>query len=161
MRINELARELEVKAKTILEYLAEIGTKEEKSHSSSVDEKLAATIIAHFQQQTEAPSPAEVPAAEEPALPAEPEEKAAPAKVETARAVPPPPQPRVPPTLEARPTPVRKPPVPSEPPPTPRRRTGFWPSGISMSDWPPRVRSASCSIPPCCGCSCAAACVCL
>ena len=37
IRINELARELEVKAKVLIEFLPEIGVTEKKTHSSSLD----------------------------------------------------------------------------------------------------------------------------
>ena len=55
MRINELARELEVKAKAILEYLAEIGIQDKKSHSSSIEEDLAEKVKAHFREAEAAP----------------------------------------------------------------------------------------------------------
>src|SRR5438477_12715637 len=41
VRINELARELEVKAHEILERLPELGVSEKKTHSSSIDEDVA------------------------------------------------------------------------------------------------------------------------
>jgi translation initiation factor IF-2 len=41
IRINELARELEVKAHEILERLPEVGVTEKKTHSSSIDEDAA------------------------------------------------------------------------------------------------------------------------
>src|ERR1039457_1139071 len=41
IRINELARELEVKAHEILEPLPEVGVSEKKTHSSSIDEDAA------------------------------------------------------------------------------------------------------------------------
>jgi len=41
IRINELARELEVKAHEILERLPELGVSEKKTHSSSIDEDVA------------------------------------------------------------------------------------------------------------------------
>jgi len=41
IRINELARELEVKAHEILERLPELGVTEKKTHSSSIDEDVA------------------------------------------------------------------------------------------------------------------------
>ena len=44
MRINELARDLEVKARAILEYLAELGIEDKKSHSSSIDEELTEKV---------------------------------------------------------------------------------------------------------------------
>jgi translation initiation factor IF-2 len=50
MRINELARELEVKAKAIIDYLAEIGIEDKRSHSSSIEGELIERIKAHFQR---------------------------------------------------------------------------------------------------------------
>ncbi len=41
IRINELARELEVKPKVILELLPEVGVTEKKTHSSSIEEDAA------------------------------------------------------------------------------------------------------------------------
>src|ERR1035438_1486104 len=41
IRINELARELEIKAHEILERLPEVGVSEKKTHSSSIDEDAA------------------------------------------------------------------------------------------------------------------------
>ena len=54
MRINELAREVEVKAKAIIDYLAEIGIEDKRSHSSSIEGDLANKVTAHFQAQAEA-----------------------------------------------------------------------------------------------------------
>ncbi len=51
IRINELARELEVKAKFILDYLPEAGVTEKKTHSSSIDEAAAEKVRAHFRAQ--------------------------------------------------------------------------------------------------------------
>lgn len=44
IRINELARELEVKPNKILELLPELGVQEKKTHSSSIDEDVAINI---------------------------------------------------------------------------------------------------------------------
>src|SRR5688572_29638631 len=44
VRINELARELEVKPNRILELLPEFGVEEKKTHSSSIDEDVAIAI---------------------------------------------------------------------------------------------------------------------
>ncbi len=41
IRINELARELEVKAKAIIDYLPEAGVTEKKTHSSSIEVEVA------------------------------------------------------------------------------------------------------------------------
>src|SRR5260370_1304751 len=44
IRINELARELEVKPNRILELLPELGVQEKKTHSSSIDEDVAVIV---------------------------------------------------------------------------------------------------------------------
>ncbi len=44
IRINELARELEIKPNKILELLPELGVSEKKTHSSSIDEDVAEQI---------------------------------------------------------------------------------------------------------------------
>src|SRR5271166_2772650 len=41
IRINELARELEIKAHEVLDRLPELGVTEKKTHSSSIDEDVA------------------------------------------------------------------------------------------------------------------------
>ena len=48
IRINELARELEVKAHEILELLPELGVVEKKTHSSSIDEDVAVKLRRHY-----------------------------------------------------------------------------------------------------------------
>ena len=48
MRINDLARELEVKSKAVLDYLAEIGITDKRSHSSAIEDELAEKVRAHF-----------------------------------------------------------------------------------------------------------------
>ena len=48
IRINELARELEVKPNKILELLAELGVDEKKTHSSSIDDDVALKIRRQF-----------------------------------------------------------------------------------------------------------------
>src|SRR6266404_5827276 len=44
VRINELARELEVKPNKILELLPDLGVQEKKTHSSSIDEDVAVIV---------------------------------------------------------------------------------------------------------------------
>src|SRR6185437_14838532 len=44
IRINELARELEVKPGVILDLLPELGVQEKKTHSSSIDEDVALVL---------------------------------------------------------------------------------------------------------------------
>ena len=48
IRINELARELEVKSNVVIEYLAELGIPDKKSHSSALDDDLADKVRGHF-----------------------------------------------------------------------------------------------------------------
>ena len=48
VRLNELARELEIKAKVLIDYLPEIGVKEKKTHSSSIDIEHAELARKHF-----------------------------------------------------------------------------------------------------------------
>src|ERR1700755_1616472 len=48
IRINELARELEVKAHEILERLPELGVTEKKTHSSSIDEDVAVKLRQYY-----------------------------------------------------------------------------------------------------------------
>ena len=48
IRINELAREIEVKAHLIIDILPELGVADKKTHSSSLDDDLADKIREHF-----------------------------------------------------------------------------------------------------------------
>jgi hypothetical protein len=48
IRINDLARELEVKSRAVLDYLLELGIEDKKSHSSAIDDELAEKIREHF-----------------------------------------------------------------------------------------------------------------
>ncbi len=53
IRINDLARELEVKSKAILDVLTEVGITEKKTHSSSLEEHEAEKVRAHFKAETQ------------------------------------------------------------------------------------------------------------
>ncbi|HXZ80854.1 MAG TPA: translation initiation factor IF-2 [Terriglobales bacterium] len=53
IRINDLARELEVKSKAILDVLPLVGVTEKKTHSSSISVDEAERVKAHFQGQAE------------------------------------------------------------------------------------------------------------
>ncbi len=66
IRINELARELEVKSRAVLDYLEEIGVEDKKSHSSSVDDEVAEKVRAHFRAEK---APQETAASVEPPAP--------------------------------------------------------------------------------------------
>jgi translation initiation factor IF-2 len=66
IRINELARELEVKAHEILERLPELGVAEKKTHSSSIDEDVAIRLRRLYGVETpETPEGTAEPAGEE------------------------------------------------------------------------------------------------
>jgi translation initiation factor IF-2 len=54
IRINDLARELEVKSKVILDTLTEVGVSEKKTHSSSVEEHEAEKVRARLRGASEA-----------------------------------------------------------------------------------------------------------
>ena len=54
IRINDLARELEVKSKAILDALPEVGVTEKKTHSSSVEEHEAVKVRAYLRAANEA-----------------------------------------------------------------------------------------------------------
>src|ERR1700722_17059038 len=83
IRINELARELEIKAKVLIEYLPEVGVTEKKTHSSSIDVEHAVLVRKHFQQLAEQEAAAEAaksapkPKLARPAAPAPPPAMAA------------------------------------------------------------------------------------
>jgi len=66
IRINELARELEVKAHEILDRLPELGVTEKKTHSSSIDEDVAIKLRRLYGFEVPEPEPAEAPAAQTP-----------------------------------------------------------------------------------------------
>src|SRR6202521_2841641 len=59
IRINELARELEVKAKAIIDYLPEAGVTEKKTHSSSIEVAAAVRVREHFRALADAEAEAE------------------------------------------------------------------------------------------------------
>src|SRR5438477_345811 len=48
VRINDLARDLEVKSKAILDVLRELGVTEKKTHSSSLEHDEAEKVKRHF-----------------------------------------------------------------------------------------------------------------
>jgi len=97
IRINELARELEVKSNLVLDYLTSIGHGEKKSHSSALEDDLAEQVRRHFSQNGGEPETAP------PAPPAAPSASPAAASVERQTA---PPQ-----TVPGRPAPIAAPPA--------------------------------------------------
>ena len=52
VRINDLAREMEVKSRQILDVLGELGLGEGKTHSSSIEDYEAEKVRAHFERGT-------------------------------------------------------------------------------------------------------------
>src|SRR5271163_2329510 len=58
VRINDLARELEVKSKAILDVLQEVGVTEKKTHSSSLEDFEAEKVRLRLRGLSEAQSPA-------------------------------------------------------------------------------------------------------
>src|SRR5262249_58835215 len=104
VRINELARELEVKAKAIIDLLPGFGVTEKKTHSSSIPADVAEKVKHHLQGVADAESAAE----------AERAAKEAAAKAAARR--PPAPVPVAPAAAPAAPAPVAaKPAVPAPP----------------------------------------------
>jgi len=65
VRINELARELEVKAKAIIDLLPGFGVTEKKTHSSSIPVDVAERVRLTIQGQAEQDAAAEAAAAAE------------------------------------------------------------------------------------------------
>ena len=57
VRINDLARELEVKSKAILDALPQVGVTEKKTHSSSIEDHEAEKVRAYLRGSAEAQSP--------------------------------------------------------------------------------------------------------
>src|SRR6266700_810785 len=66
VRINDLARELEVKSKAILDALAEVGVTEKKTHSSSLEDHEAEKVRVHFRASGEASGAGKSPRASRP-----------------------------------------------------------------------------------------------
>ena len=56
IRINDLARELEVKSKQILDVLIKVGVTEKKTHSSSVEVDEAEKVRKYFHESSGAPT---------------------------------------------------------------------------------------------------------
>src|SRR5579885_541172 len=105
IRINELARELEVKPSVIIDLLPELGVAEKKTHSSSLDDDVALEVRRRLGEGT---VPADVSASNgSGAVHAEPEPPPPPAPVVEAA-----------PVMEAPPAPPR-PAAKVEPPPAP------------------------------------------
>ncbi len=80
IRINELAKELEVKSKVILDVLPELGFTEKFTHSSSLEDDVLFKIRKYFGFETGEAPPPSAPAEREPAIETKPEPEAVSAK---------------------------------------------------------------------------------
>src|ERR1700685_760712 len=58
MRVNELARHLEVKSREVIDKLHELGIAEKVTHSSSIDEDKADQLRRYYNGESHAPLPA-------------------------------------------------------------------------------------------------------
>src|SRR5580698_11268012 len=58
IRINELARQLEVKSREVIDKLHELGIAEKVTHSSSIDEDKADQLRRYYSGESHAPLPA-------------------------------------------------------------------------------------------------------
>src|ERR1700730_16583007 len=58
IRINELARQLEVKSREVIDKLHELGIAEKVTHSSSIDEDKADQLRRYYRGESHAPLPA-------------------------------------------------------------------------------------------------------
>src|SRR5579859_6160167 len=86
IRINELARELEVKPNVILDMLRELGVADKKTHSSSLDDDVALEVRRRVAAENAAPGLFDKPASNGAStVEAEPEAARPPAAAETAR----------------------------------------------------------------------------
>jgi translation initiation factor IF-2 len=130
IRINELARELEVKAKVIIDYLPEAGVTEKKTHSSSIDLAAAEKVRKHFRDLAEAEAAAEAAAA------AEKGAKEAAAKAARMK-------PAAPPPAAAKPSVVGVPAAKPAAVPPAAAKPGVAPAGAKPSLVPPAARTAA------------------
>ncbi len=109
VRINELARELEVKAKAIIDLLPGFGVTEKKTHSSSIPADVAEKVRTTIQGQAQAEADAEARAKSE----KEAKDAAAKAALRKPAALP------APVAAAPAPPPAAKPVAPVAPPPAP------------------------------------------
>jgi len=109
IRINELARELEVKPNVILDMLPELGVAEKKTHSSSIDEPVALEVKRRLTGESNGSPRAAAPEADSAGRAAEASPAAEPSRAPSAT--------KREPVVEAA-QPARE--IPSEAPPAPR-----------------------------------------
>ncbi|HEV2501127.1 MAG TPA: translation initiation factor IF-2 [Terriglobia bacterium] len=91
IRINDLARELEIKNRVLLDYLHEIGHADIKSHSSAIEGDIADKVREHFRESEQPSAEPQKPSAASQALPAQTASPAA-----SAPSTPPPVTPKAP-----------------------------------------------------------------
>src|SRR5215467_7751037 len=154
MRINELAKELEVKAKAILDVLPELGVSDKRTHSSAIEDDLAEKIRRHFSGKSASASAAERPHAAEikPKIdfskvhkPGDVFRQLKEQQEQKLRPIPP----RPPVTAAAPPAVVPKPPVkPLAPPPVQERPTVIAPKAPATPPPAPVEKPAIVSPPP-------------
>src|SRR6266571_2865438 len=142
VRINELARELEVKAKAIIDLLSEYGVTEKKTHSSSIPADVAEKVRKRIQGTAEAE--AQVEAQAEAAAKAEKEAKDAAAKAARMK----PAAPAVPPQASAAPT-AAKPSAPAvHPAPAARPAAPGAPAATSATPAVPKAPAPGPTVVP-------------
>ena len=162
IRINILARELEVKANRIIAVLPDVGLTEKKTHSSSVEDEIADKVRAHFRAMEEAEQAAireaeeAKKAAERAVVEKEAAERAA-AEAAAQQAAAPPPLPDVRPaaagTVRSPAAPLGKPPVPrparplAGPAGAPARPAVQRPPAKPRTGEPARMRPAASAVP--------------
>jgi translation initiation factor IF-2 len=136
IRINELARELEVKAKAIIDYLPEAGVTEKKTHSSSIEVAAAEKVREHFRRLAQEEVEAEQKAAADKAAK---EAAARAARMKPAAATPPAP----PPAVRPHPAPVVESPRATAPTPS-----AVAPKTTAAAPAAPRSEPAAAAEPP-------------
>src|SRR6266852_727640 len=160
VRINELARELEVKAKAIIDLLPGYGVTEKKTHSSSIPadvaEKVRKNILGHAEEEAkaEAAAKAEKEAKEAAAKAARmrpPAPPPAPPQASVTSAVTKPVAPAAPvakPAAPAAATPATAPVVPKAPAATPAAPAGAKPATAPPTPAGTQIRPASPAVQP-------------
>src|SRR6266852_4385733 len=163
VRINELARELEVKAKAIIDLLPGYGVTEKKTHSSSIPadvaEKVRKNILGHAEEEAkaEAAAKAEKEAKEAAAKAARmrpPAPPPAPPQASVTSAVTKPVAPAAPvakPAAPAAATPATAPVVPKAPAATPAAPAGAKPATAPPTPAGTQIRPASPAVQPSAG----------
>ncbi|HET6142915.1 MAG TPA: translation initiation factor IF-2 [Candidatus Acidoferrales bacterium] len=146
IRINELARELEVKAKAIIDYLPEAGVTEKKTHSSSIEVAAAVKVREHFRALANAEVEAEQKEVADKAA-REAAARAARTKPAAPVAVAPPPPPSPPVVAAPPPAPVVPEPVQAAPPPPPATVVEAKPV-VAPPPPPPPVSKPVAVVPP-------------